>query len=39
FCCRRCKEGDLGAWASGSYAVEAPAEDPRDPEAGDDTVS
>ncbi len=25
FCCARCKEIDLGAWAAGDYVITAPA--------------
>ena len=34
FCSPRCKESDLGAWASEAYGVEAtPRDDDRDPDA------
>ncbi|MEJ7138672.1 DNA gyrase inhibitor YacG [Amphibiibacter pelophylacis] len=33
FCSERCKSGDLGAWASGEYALPAPPDDEDAPDA------
>ena len=33
FCSPRCKEGDLGAWASEAYGIEATPRDDDEPDA------
>lgn len=36
FCCQRCRQIDLGAWAAGEYRVPSQGDPERSPEADED---